>query len=115
MIRSTDDMQARTITDCHDGSGNLECRLVLDAADMDGCLRFMHDDLLEPGAVIGEHRHKEDEEIYFVVDGHGTMIVDGEEFAIGPGDVSVCHRGHSHGIRNSVDGPMRLIVVGMDA
>jgi mannose-6-phosphate isomerase-like protein (cupin superfamily) len=114
MIRSTDDMQARTITDCHDGSGELLCRLVLRAEDTESGVRFMHDDLLEPGAVIGEHLHKEDEEIYFVVDGHGTMIVDGEEFAIGPGDVSICHRGHSHGIRNSEHGPMRLIVVGLD-
>jgi oxalate decarboxylase/phosphoglucose isomerase-like protein (cupin superfamily) len=29
-----------------------------------------------------------------------------------PGDVSVVKRGHSHGIVNSGDGKMRLIVVG---
>ncbi|MFP4250254.1 MAG: cupin domain-containing protein [Armatimonadota bacterium] len=113
MVRSADEMPSRTITDCHGGSGDLECRTVLEAADMDGCLRFMHDDMLEPGAEIGEHLHNGDEEVYFVVEGHGTMIVDGEEHPIGPGDVSVCRSGHSHGIRNSEDGTMRLIVVGM--
>ena len=113
MIRSADAMTSRTLTDCHDGSGDLECRLVLETADTDGCLTFMHDDLLEPGATIGEHTHEGDEEVYLVVEGHGTMVVDGDEYPIGPGDVSVCHSGHSHGIRNSQDGTMRLIVVGM--
>jgi uncharacterized RmlC-like cupin family protein len=113
MIRPTDDMEARTITDCHEGSGELLCRLVLSGEDCESGLRFMHDDLLEPGAIIGEHLHEGDEEVYFVVEGHGTMIVDGEEHPIGPGDVSVCRSGHSHGIRNSEDGTMRLIVVGM--
>ncbi len=112
MFRSTDDMQSRTLTDCHGGSGNLECRLVLDAGDTEA-IAFMHDDRLEPGAVIGEHTHEGSEEVYLVVEGHGTMIVDGEERPIGPGDVSVCRSGHSHGIRNSPDGTMRLIVVGM--
>lgn len=115
MIRSTDDMPSRTITDCHDGSGDLLCRTVLGAADMDGCLSFMHDDMLEPGATIGAHTHEGNEEVYFVAEGHGTMIVDGEESPIGPGDVSVCRSGHSHGIRNSQDGPMRLIVIGMSS
>jgi len=113
MFRPADEMQARTLTNCHDGSGDLECRLVLEAADTGGCLSFMHDDLLEPGAVIGEHTHEGNEEVYMVVEGHGTMIVDGEEYPIGPGDVSVCRSGHSHAIRNSRDGTMRLIVVGM--
>lgn len=113
MIRAREEMQSSTLTNCHDGSGDLECRLVLDAVDTDGRLSFMHDDLLEPGATIGEHTHEGNEEVYMVVEGHGIMIVDGEEHPIGPGDVSVCRSGHSHGIRNSQDGTMRLIVVGM--
>ena len=113
MIRTVDEMQSSNITDCHGGKGDLQCRLVLGGEDCESDVSFMHDDVLEPGAEIGEHTHEGTEEIYFIVEGHGTMIVDGDERPAGPGNVSICHSGHSHGIRNSEHGQMRLIVAGM--
>jgi len=113
MFRAQGDMESSVITDCHGGKGDLVCRLVLGANDAQSELAFMHDDQLEPGAVIGEHIHESSEEVYLVIEGTGMMIVDGREYPAGPGDVSVCHSGHSHGLRNSADAPMRLIVVGM--
>ena len=74
-------------------------------------IRFMHDDRLEPGATIGEHVHADTEEIYFVAEGAGTLILDGERFPIGAGDVSVVRRHHAHGLMNAPDRPMRLLVV----
>ena len=42
-----------------------------------------------------------------MVDGYGTMILDGQPFEMGPGDVSLVKPGHTHGLVNSSDGPMR--------
>lgn len=74
-------------------------------------VQWMHDDIFPPGASIGEHRHDGEEEIYFVVEGTGTMILDGRPFPLGPGDVSVVQSSHTHGLINSNEGAMRLIVV----
>ena len=64
---------------------------------------------MAPGATIGEHRHEGDEEIYYVLEGRGTMTLDGERFEIGPGDLAVTPAGHTHALENG-DAPMRLIV-----
>ena len=100
-----------TIADCHAGIGSLLCRTILREGDAPLAIRFVHDDLIEPGASIGEHTHTDDEELYLVISGHGTMIMDGVRTPIGPGDASLVTPGHSHGLINGPDEPMRLIVV----
>jgi mannose-6-phosphate isomerase-like protein (cupin superfamily) len=109
VLRRRSEMKTDTLVNCHEGTGQLACRTVLSKGDSSG-VRYMHDDLIEPNASIGEHLHRDDEEVYFVVEGRGTMILDGQRFPIGPGDVSLVTPGHSHGLVNS-DKPMRLIVI----
>lgn len=111
MLRAQSEMKSSVIENCHGGSGTLLARFVLGPDDSGVGVRYMHDDRLEPGAVIGEHPHTGDEEVYFVVEGHGVMTLDGAEHPIGPGDVSLVQSGHTHGIRNSTDGQMRLLVI----
>jgi mannose-6-phosphate isomerase-like protein (cupin superfamily) len=41
---------------------------------------------LDPGASTRRHYHAQSEEIYLLVEGDGTMELDGEERAVGPGD-----------------------------
>ena len=110
MLRRQSEMKLAVLANCHDGRGNVHCRTVLARGDSELDIRFMHDDVIEPAASIGEHRHEHDEEVYFVVEGQGTMILDGQRFPIGPGDVSVVRPGHSHGLVNCPAAPMRLLV-----
>jgi len=111
MIRHKDEMREGQTESCHNGTGKIAIRQVLEKGDSQVGIRFMHDDTLEPGTTIGEHPHDGGEEIYFVVEGHGTMMLDGKPHPIGPGDISLVERGHSHGIVNSGDSPMRLLVI----
>jgi quercetin dioxygenase-like cupin family protein len=55
---------------------------------------------LEPGASIGYHRHKTDEEVYFILSGRGLYREEDEEQVVGAGDVILCRQGNSHGIKN---------------
>jgi mannose-6-phosphate isomerase-like protein (cupin superfamily) len=106
-------MQHNRLEKCHDGKGYLDCFSALTSGDSEHGITLMHDDILEPGATIGEHPHAGSEEVYFVISGQGSIILDGQPSPIGSGDVSLVRSGHSHGIVNSSDGPMRLIVVGV--
>jgi len=94
------------------GVGRLQCASLLseDRAKCGGSIRFVHDDLLEPGTTIAEHPHEGNEELYMILEGTGIALLDGERYPVGPGDTYICGDGHTHGIENG-DAPMRMIVV----
>ena len=86
---------------------------VLERSDSRGC-RFVELCEVPPGAGVATHTHGlEDEEIYVVVSGNGSMTLDGAEIAVGPGDVVVNRPGGTHSLRNDGPGPLRMVVIDM--
>lgn len=65
----------------------------------DGSAKIMYG-TLEPGASIGLHRHEGNSEIIYVLEGVGTMLYDGEEELLYPGDAHYCPEGHIHSFIN---------------
>src|SRR3989440_6892256 len=62
-----------------------------------GSIRFIDLSVLGPGADIGRHTHGLDnEELYVIVSGRGLMVLDGEEFEVGPGDRILDRPGGTH-------------------
>lgn len=55
---------------------------------------------LDPGASIGYYQHTDNEEVYFILAGEGLYNENGEELKIAAGDVLLCRKGRSHGIKN---------------
>ena len=110
MLIRAEEADTKTLERCHDGIGALACTAFPLARAGCDWLRFLHFDVVEPSATIGEHVHADDEEIYYVLEGRGTMVLDGQRFPIGPGDLAVTPAGHSHGLVNG-SSAMRLIVV----
>ncbi len=113
MIRKKGEFQESRGDKCHGGEGFFDCKLVMEPGDSKMGIEFMHDDILEPGTIFGEHLHADTEEVYYVMEGHGTAMLDGERFPVSAGDVTFVKAGHTHGIINEGDTPMRLIVVGV--
>lgn len=66
---------------------------------------------LEPGASIGVHPHLHEDEIYLVLEGHGTGILDEESFPVAPGDAFLCKAGHRHGLANPGPGALSFFAV----
>lgn len=60
---------------------------------------------LAPGASCGEHTHETDGEVFFILEGELTLIEDGQEYVLHPGDCEYCADGHSHGVVNRSDRP----------
>jgi uncharacterized cupin superfamily protein len=73
-----------------------------------GCVEFV---AVPAGSSIPVHRHDLDEEIYFIFEGEGILTVDGEEVRVGPGALAACRQGSSHGLDNTSEREIRLIVV----
>ena len=66
-----------------------------------------------PQSAIPVHRHDQDEELYFIFEGSGIMTIDGQEHEVGAGDFTICRLGRSHGLRNTSQQEIKLIVVGI--
>ena len=65
--------------------------------------------VVAPGSETRLHRHSLSEEIYRVSEGHGQMRLGDETFAIVRGD-TICIRPEAvHNVRNTSDGPLRIL------
>lgn len=99
-------------TVAHGGEGRIGVARVAAAGDLSSACNFIDVAELPPGTSIGRHRHAPDEEeLYLVLEGEGTMWRDGEQFRVGPGDLVRNRPGGAHGLVNDGDGPLRIFVI----
>ena len=69
------------------------------------------EEILPPGCAVTPHRHKEIEEIYYILSGSGVMRVDNDSHEVGAGDAVYVPRGCRHTLENTGDQPIRLLLV----
>jgi mannose-6-phosphate isomerase-like protein (cupin superfamily) len=95
----------------HGGEGTIRFARVAEAGALTGACNFIDYAELPPGASIGRHRHRrEEEELYLVLAGRGSMWRDGEELEVRSGDLVRNRPGGEHGLRNTGGGPLQLFV-----
>ena len=61
------------------------------------------------GGTTTEHYHRISEELYLVTEGSGLLILDGEQRTLGVGDCALIPPGARHKLRNTGEGPLRVI------
>jgi mannose-6-phosphate isomerase-like protein (cupin superfamily) len=62
---------------------------------------------MEPGDWLGRHRH-DPAEVYYIIEGDGTVVLDGDELAVGSGSAVFIPGNLEHGIRNTGDRVLRF-------
>jgi uncharacterized RmlC-like cupin family protein len=113
LLKRVAEMERKPLPNCHGGAGALDWTTVLSQHDNPGqVLRFLHDDVLPPGASIGVHTHQHEEHYYFLA-GRGKMSLDGQVFEVKAGDIASVYAGGAHGLLNDSDRDLRLIVIGL--
>lgn len=60
---------------------------------------------------MGEHSHGDDEEMYIVLKGQGTMTIEGEEQKVVAGDMVVNKRFGTHGLVNTSNSEIELLII----
>jgi uncharacterized cupin superfamily protein len=112
MLIRRGDMHHGPLERCHGGEGALDFTSVLDGKTAGSPhVNFLHHDILSPGVSIGVHTHEDDTEYYYIIDGRGTMTLDGETHRVEAGDITAVFPGGSHGLVNDSDAPLRIIVL----
>ena len=51
---------------------------------------------LKKGCSVGMHTHEGEEEIYYIISGHGRSYDNGQWIEVGPGDATICRSGETH-------------------
>jgi len=65
----------------------------------------------EPGQFHALHAHAGMDKVYQVVEGEGTLLLDGRELPISAGEIVVAPDGVPHGIRNSSASRLLVLVI----
>ena len=110
MIRREADVAPERRENMRGGTGVGWARNYVCPAQMRG-VAFVAEMTLEAGTDIGLHAHDHDEELYLVLEGRGTGLLDDEQFEVAVGDAWLCKAGHRHGVVADRDEPLRFLAV----
>ena len=91
----------------HKGGGNTTAHKFFSKA-VDSKLQFTKR-ILHPGSAIGYHLQSE-EEIYYIVSGNGEMTMNGKTFAVQAGDGILTLPGSSHGLKQTGEADLVVII-----
>lgn len=95
----------------HAGQGLVDAVRIATRADLAGPCSFIDYAEVPPGCSIGDHRHADDEEeFYLVLSGRATMRLEDDTFPVGPGDLIRNPPGGLHGLSNSGNERVRLFI-----
>jgi uncharacterized cupin superfamily protein len=72
---------------------------------------FLAEQPIPPGYFVPPHRHADDEEMLYVMEGELTLIDETGESRAAAGSCLHFERGHLHGFRNDSGGTVKLMVV----
>ena len=73
-------------------------------------INFIDRAIVPPNASIGEHLHKDSEEIYFILSGYGKMTLGDSTFTIKPFDI-IINCGENHGLVNNSKSDIEIFVI----
>jgi len=79
--------------------------------DVDPHQLRMHISEIAPGARGHAPHAHEGVEAFYMLEGHGTIEVEGERYSLGPNEVILLDASKPHGLANTGTAPMRYLVI----
>lgn len=111
MIQRIENMETETRENMRGGKGAIEINHILKQNQLKGKCRLFSKIVIKPGCSIGTHRHDEEEEIYYILEGEGLTEDSGVRQTIKAGDVMLTGNGASHFIENTGTNDLVIMAV----
>ena len=100
----------------HGGVGLIDFKRLAEREELAGACNFIDLAIVPAGGSIGEHRHQDtEEEFYLILGGTGLMQRNGDAFRVRPGDLIRNPPGGAHSLRNDGVDPLRIFVFELQA
>lgn len=111
MIKKSTAMKNIVLRNMRGGDGEVLQQLILDDTDMARHSRLFATLTLKEGCSIGEHRHDNETEYYYILSGKGIVKEADGEKTVSAGDVVITADGESHSIRNTGKEDLVLLAI----
>ncbi len=95
----------------HSGQGAVDLYEIWGRSDFKSNVEFIDRVVVPPHSTIGYHRHGNNEEMYIVLDGQGTMTMGSKSVTVEKGDMILNPAYGEHGLVNDSDSPIDLLVI----
>ena len=107
MIRKAAEFDKEVVPEMCGGSGDVVLHYALHDKDTRSKICACCTVTLAKGASVGKHQHTEDDEIYYILRGKGSVDEgDGRRVPVEPGDVILTGNGGFHDMKNEGDEPL---------
>jgi mannose-6-phosphate isomerase-like protein (cupin superfamily) len=97
----------------HRGIGSLRSTILTDSITFGTNLIFISNGLLMPKSSIGEHLHRNMEEMFIAFDRPARFSLNGHSAELPAGSMVLCNAGSYHGVYNPSDQPIKFMVIGV--
>ncbi|AEV68877.1 cupin domain-containing protein [Acetivibrio clariflavus] len=111
MIKRADEMVKEIKEQMRGGKGSVEILHIFKQEELKGKARLCAKITINPGCSIGLHQHDNEEEIFYVVKGKGTVDDNGTLSEVKAGDAILTGNGASHAVENTGDEPLEMIAI----
>ncbi len=95
----------------HNGMGIIHFSRIMESSRFSSSCNFIDYAIVPRGSSIGKHTHFDSEEIYCIIAGAGSMIINGLPIAIAQGDVVVTAPGGTHTLINNGEVDLVMLVI----
>ncbi|WHH61035.1 cupin domain-containing protein [Petroclostridium sp. X23] len=111
MFKSPEQMVNEYKEEMRGGKGTVELLHIFQQDELKGKCRIFAKITMNPGCSIGLHPHENEEEVYYILSGTGTVNDNGNIKEVKVGDAVLTGGGAQHSIENTGDQPLVLMAV----
>ncbi len=109
MIYRQSDRKATVVPAQKAGTPDFNKLEITPEQDLLGAGRLLTQITLAPGALVAEHAHNGEYEIYLILSGEGDYYDNGTAAKVYPGDVALCRSGEKHCLINTGSSDLTFI------
>ncbi|MDO4280511.1 MAG: cupin domain-containing protein [Peptococcaceae bacterium] len=109
MIIRDQEQVSETMENYAGGQGKIDFKTVVPPALLKDEAKLFKVLSFDAGAAIGDHAHVDNYEIYYILEGEGIAVDNGQEITVHPGDVVYTADGATHSIRDAGDGNLVML------
>lgn len=110
MIQRKDAMPVTDRTNVKGGKGTYHSMEIFTTEQVEKTTLFAVN-TLPPQTSIGVHPHTTEGEAYVILEGEAVVQEDGVEYLLQAGDAEYCTGGHTHGIENRSNQPLKFLAI----